>query len=314
MAETTTAIAVTEKSVAQFVMDVLPNLKNYAVRKYDDLAWAKTVMLCIVGDPKLLACLSTRPGKTSLYHALRLAAATGLSLNPQEGESCLVVIQGKVNYWKEKNGIIRLILETGRVKSIYGDAVRENDKFRVIKSFKGDDYEHIPPLKSRGAIKGFYSAIMEKDGIGHVYYMTREEVEAHRDQYAPSWNTYDSSWKKSFEGMGVKTVIKMGAARLSLPKESQEAIDSREGEPDDAPVPATFVEIPGVTAEDVEKKLAEKAAEKKPAAESAPVQSAQAEPVPAGNVPASAPAAAAPAQGSKAAAKAPESEGKLDIF
>ncbi|MBE3064345.1 MAG: recombinase RecT, partial [Spirochaetes bacterium] len=308
---------------------------NYAVRKYDDLAWAKTVMLCIVGDPKLMACLSTRPGKTSLYHALRLAAATGLSLNPQEGESCLVEIKGKVNYWKEKNGIIRLILETGRVKSIYGDAVRENDKFRVIKSFKGDDYEHIPPLKGRGAIKGFYSAIMETDGIGHVYYMTREEVEAHRDQYAPSWNSYDSSWKKSFEGMGVKTAIKMGAARLSLPKESQAAIDSREGEPDDAPVPATFVEVPGVTAEDVAAKLRERTSTTETEKEIVALVDGQPSPTPAAasaapagaaQSPAGAQAAPAPtsqpakgedkpAKGEDKAGKSAEDKaGKLDIF
>ena len=264
MAETS-LIAVTEKSVAEFVQGVLPNLKNYAVRSYDQDAWAKTAMLCIVNNPDLMNCLSTNEGKSSLYHALRFAAASGLSLNPQEGESALVAPgDGKVYFWKEKNGIVRLILETGVVQSVYGDAIRENDKFRVTKGFKGDDYEHTPALKKRGEITGVYSAILEKNGIGHVYYMTREQVEEHKKKYGKGLNNPKMGWNTSWEGMAIKTAIKMGAARLSLPKSVQDAINSADLE---EPIAAEWKEVApraekGTGAGDLERKLEAKAPEK----------------------------------------------------
>lgn len=259
-----TQIAVTEKSVAEFVTAVLPNLKKYSVRSYDQEAWAKTAMLCIVNNPELMACLQTDAGKSSLYHALRFAAASGLSLNPQEGESALVAPgDGKVYWWKMKNGIVKLLLETGVVKSVYGDVIRENDKFRVTKSFRGDEYEHVPALKGRGNITGVYSAILEKDGTGHVYYMTREEVEEHKLKYGKGLANPKMAWNTSWEGMAIKTAIKLGADRLSLPKEIKAAIESEDLEDS---IPAEWKEVPGTkgaSAAEVEVKLAaQKEAEK----------------------------------------------------
>jgi len=301
----TTTIAVTEKSVAAYVTSVLPNLRNYAVRKYDAELWAKTVMLCIVESPKLMECLQNEPGKISMYHALRFAAATGLTLNPQEGKACLVPIAGKVNYWIEKGGMIDLVLETGAVRYIRANAVRANDKFLPIETLDGDSYSFSPATKNRGDIIGFYAAIKLMDGKGLVHYMAREEVDAHRDQYGKGLDNNDSAWRKSYEGMGIKTVIKQAIKRLALPKEAEKIIDAaRDGaDDDDAPIPVSFQEIPGTTAEEVEATLAGKKAENGKKTD-APAQSAV------GAGPGGSPATMAAAPAGAPAAK----KGELGIF
>jgi phage RecT family recombinase len=303
---TETQIAVTEKDVGTYIEQTLPALvKSYAVRSYNAETWMKTAALCIVENPDLMACLATDAGRISLKHALRFAATTGLSLNPQEGKAALVPIQGKVNYWIEKNGIVDLVLDTGVVRHVYGDSVKENDRFKITKGIHGDDYEHIPALKGRGQITGFYSAILEKDGTGHVYYMTRQEVEAHRDKYGKGLDKKGSAWNTSFEGMGVKTVIKLNAARLRLAPEKMQVL-AKAQDFDGETVPTSF-EVPaekGASAAEVEAKLKAQA-EQKPT-EQAPAASPG--PAPATDS-AHAPAASAAPAGAPAASVAPGAPG-----
>lgn len=263
MGNETTAIAVTEKAVADFVRGALPNLMNYAVRAYDPDAWAKTAMLCIVDNPELLACMATSAGKASLYHALRYAATTGLSLNPQEGKAALVPIQGKVHYWIEKGGMIDLVMETGAVKLIRANSVRSGDKFRLTETLDGDSYEFSPSPRNRGEIIGFFCAIRLRDGGSLVHWMSREEVEAHRDAYGKGLAKTDSAWRKSFEGMGIKTVIKMALRRIALPKEAERVIgaaEEAEAQEEEA-IPGSFEQMPGSGAVELERKLEEKQAQ-----------------------------------------------------
>jgi len=274
--EQTTAIAVTEKTVGQYVNDTLPALiKNYAMREFDGNAFAKSAALCIVENKDLMACLQTDAGRISLRHALRYAAATGLSLNPQEGKACLVAIDGKVNYWPMKNGLVELILETGAVKAVRMNAIRQNDHFRLTETMDGANYEFSPARKNRGEIEGFFAAAKLTDGSSYVEYMPRDEVEAHRDHYGKGVRREGSAWNSSFEGMGLKTVTKRLCKRLALPSgKTTDALAAaiEIGEP----VPARFEETGGhgTSASDVERKLAPAPAAVHPVAEGSPAAAA----------------------------------------
>ena len=259
MAETT-AIAVTEQKMQEYVNDVVPALvKNYSVRPYDAQVWIRTVKLCIVESPELMACLQTDAGRISLKHALRFAATTGLSLNPAEGKAALVTIKGKVYYWPMKNGLVELVLNTGAVERVRMNAVRAQDHFRINETMDGDTYEFSPNVKTRGDIIGFFCAIKLKTGPSLVEYMTAEEVRAHRDQYGKGLDRSDSAWKSSFEGMGIKTVVKRAIKRLALPPEAEKVVDAAlaDGEAIEAEfVPASARQEKGASAEDVQAKLA----------------------------------------------------------
>jgi phage RecT family recombinase len=202
-----------------------------------------------------MACLQTEAGRISLKHALRFAATTGLSLNPQEGKAALVPINGKINYWPMKNGLVELALGTGAVHSIRMNAIRQNDHWKLTESMDGDRFEFGPARKNRGEIDGFFCAIKLKDGSSVVEYMPRDEVEDHKKRYGKGANREDSAWNTSFEGMGIKTVVKRAIKRLALPPEAVTVMDAALGEAE--PVQFEEVTAKGASAQDVETKLAD---------------------------------------------------------
>jgi len=322
-----TQIAVTEKNVAQYVKDMLPKLSQVAIRQYDANIWGRTVLLCILQNPKLMAALATESGRMSLKNALLSAAATGLSLNPQEGKACLIAYGDKIEYQIEKGGYIDLALDNGAVKTIRANAVRENDHWKPMETDNGDSYEFGPAKTKRGEIVGFFSAVKMRDGQCFIFYMTREEVEDWRDKYGngvfakydDTWKPPrykkgdripDSAWGKSFEGMGVKTVVKLQLRRLALaPRKVQEKLDEME---QSEIIPADFEEQApkpekGASASEVEAKL--KAAQPAQDKMEVPAPDVQSGPHPDAQP---APAASAALAGAPAASAAPGAPGSME--
>jgi len=204
-----------DQQAGQFLQAFGKSLDGYAMRKYDQTAFLKSAMLAISDNHTLAECLKTDAGKKSLFAALRYAATTGLSLNPQEGKAALIGYKNKagemiINYQVMKNGMLDLALESGKVEFITADYVKANDKFDLTKTAEGDNYSFSPALKNRGEIIGFYAALKLKSGPTYVKWLTVEEVENFRDRYSAMYkfNPDSSPWKKSFDGMGVKTVMK----------------------------------------------------------------------------------------------------------
>jgi phage RecT family recombinase len=253
-------IEVFEKNAGSFLKSIESSLKNYAVRKYDQSAFLKSAMVAIMGNDILMKATATDAGKQSLYHALRFAAATGLDLNPQQGKAVIIAYKNKdgnviANYQVMKNGMVELALETGQVEFITADYVKQNDDFKLKKSVSGDDYEYSPALANRGDIIGFFAAMKLKNGGTHVKWMTSEEVQEVRDKYSQNYNfnktSAENPWNKSFQSMGVKTVMKALIRSVSISPELDKYIGTDECfEPEYSVIP--------VTSEDVSKKLDKK--------------------------------------------------------
>jgi phage RecT family recombinase len=223
--------ATKESLTGQFLQHFGKSLKEYAIRKYDETAFLKSAMIAIVEKPELVEVLKTEQGKLSVYNALRYAATTGLSLNPAEGKSALIGFKGKdgnfkVSYQIMKNGMVDLALESGKVEFLSSDLVRQNDKFELKKSMQGDDYNFIPAMKDRGEVIGFFAALKLKSGATHVKWMTVEEINEMRDSYSATfkYNPENSPWSKSFNGMGLKTVMKALLRNISISPEIDNAV------------------------------------------------------------------------------------------
>jgi phage RecT family recombinase len=221
-----TAVTTVDKQAQTFLQTFGKSLDQYAIREYNQTAFLKSAMLAIVSNADLQSCLKTDEGKLSLFSALRYAATTGLSLNPQEGKAALIAYGGKVQYQVMKGGMVDLALDSGKVEFIQADYVCANDKFTVKKTSAGDFYEFEPALQNRGDVIGFYAALTMKNRTTHVKWMTKAEVEHFRDAYSAMYRAKpDSSpWKKSFLGMGVKTAVKALLRSLSISDELDNAI------------------------------------------------------------------------------------------
>jgi phage RecT family recombinase len=247
-----TKIEPIENQIAGFLSERKNSLEKFAVATYDHSVFMKSAMLAIGENEELKKCLATPAGKTSLYNAMKFAATTGLSLNPQEGKAALVAYGGKVQYQIMKNGLIDLAMSSGQVDFLSSDTVRKNDKFEIAKTMDGDKYNFVPALSERGDILGFFAAVKLKNGQCHVAWMTKSEVDEHKNKYSKAKGDF-SPWQKSFEGMGIKTVIKKLFRNLHLSGDVTAAIGS-----DDASESGDFdfdVETRGATSEQAAEKL-----------------------------------------------------------
>ena len=85
MAETETAIAVTNNVVEKWLQENKDELQQFAARKYNGDSWLKTALLAIIESDTCMSAMQTQSGRVSLNNALRRAASLGLSLNPVKG-------------------------------------------------------------------------------------------------------------------------------------------------------------------------------------------------------------------------------------
>jgi len=258
-----------DATTGEFLQKFGQTLKEYAVRDYNQTAFLRSAMIAIADNHTLAECLKTDAGKKSLFNVLRYAAATGLSLNPQEGKAAIIGYKNKagetvLSYQIMKNGMLDIALESGKVEFITADLVRENDKFSIRKSASGDDYDYQPAIRDRGAVIGFIAALKLRGGPTYVKWMTVEEVCEFRDKYSSMYKFQkdNSAWEKSFNGMGVKTVLKALLRNISI----SDALDNAIGTDDFFEADFQTKQTPGVSADAVSEKLDEK----KPATKSEP--------------------------------------------
>jgi phage RecT family recombinase len=238
---------------------IAPVIADYAIREYKHQNFIKSAMIAISTDDKLQEALATKDGKAGIVNAIRMAAGTGLSLNPQEGKAALVCYNKKINdkwvpipqYQVMKNGLIELALESGKVEFITADTVRDKDDFSVKKTMDGDQYEFSPARKDRGDIDGFFAAVKMKDGTCHVKYMTIGEVTDHRQQFS-------EKTKMPEEGYGQKTILKKLLNSLHICAELDQAVGA-DNYRDEEPVDITPVQEKGTSADDLAENLKDKA-------------------------------------------------------
>jgi phage RecT family recombinase len=220
----------------QWLASVRKDVIKYASRDYVQDDFLRSAMIAISESWQLQKCMETEPGQASMYNALKLAAITGLSLNPLEGEAALVARKNQngdfvASYQKMKNGLIKIALEDTDVARIKSDIVRENDVFSIVSTSQGDDYEFKPARKARGEIDGFLAAVTLEDGSVFTKYMTMDEILEHREKYSPYYKDAktgkekpDAAWVKSLPGMGIKTVVKAVLNGLNLSSVTRKAL------------------------------------------------------------------------------------------
>jgi phage RecT family recombinase len=255
----TKQLATIEKTAGDFLTSLKATLPTYAIRPYKQETFVRSAMIAIVSNEDLQSCLTTDQGKASIINAMRMAAGTGLSLNPQEGKAALIpysknIGKGNQNKWIKtaqyqvmKNGLIELALESGKVEFITADTVRTNDEFTLKKTMNGDEYFFSPARSDRGEIDGFFAAVKMKDGTCHTTYMAITQTDEHREKFS-------SKTAMPEEGYGQKTVLKKLLNNLHISPELSQVVGSDDVEEADY----SIVPEQGTSADDLEKNLIDK--------------------------------------------------------
>lgn len=183
-----------------------------AERKFNDIVTAGGVtsvnyqseamfaMQLVAGSGALQKC-----DAGSLRNSVVNIASIGLSLNPANKHAYLVPRGGKCCLDISYIGLSKLATDTGGVRYVCAEVVRENDHFQ----YKGKDekpvHEFNPFGGGRGEPVGVYCYVRLADGTYLTEIMTEAEVEFIRKTYAAG---NSGAWTKHWDEQAKKTVIK----------------------------------------------------------------------------------------------------------
>jgi recombination protein RecT len=159
--------------------------------------------------------------KESLLQAVLNVSNVGLTLNPASKEAYLIPRYSSITRSMEAAlepsyvGLIKLLTDTGSVKSMVCQLVYEGDKFELDLANNSSPVSHRPELSSskRGKVIGVYALATLADGTRQVEWMDIENVYEIRDR-SETYKAFKAgkinscTWASDEGEMTRKTVIK----------------------------------------------------------------------------------------------------------
>lgn len=188
--------------------------------------FTRIVTSALSSTPKLA---ETSP--QSFLAAMMNAAQLGLEPNTPLGQAYLIPYnnhnrlecQFQIGY----KGLIDLAYRSGEVSIVQAHEVRENDDFSYSFGLE-PTLHHIPARGDRGDVVLYYAMFRTKGGGFGFEVMSREDIEAHAQRYAQSYNSSFSPWKTNFDEMAKKTVLKKALKYAPMRSDFARAISSDE--------------------------------------------------------------------------------------
>lgn len=167
----------------------------------------RVAQTAILNDPGL-----AKADRRSLMAACVKAAQAGLL--PDGREAALVTFKDQAVFMPMVGGILKLVRNSGELKSITSQVVYEKDAFRYWTDEQGEHISHEPQIfGERGSPIGVYSLAVLKDGGVYIEVMTAEQISAVKNVSRGK----GGPWSGPFETeMWRKTAVKRLAKRLPL--------------------------------------------------------------------------------------------------
>lgn len=155
-------------------------------------------------------------------------ASLKLSISKSLGQCYIIAYKKKPSFQLGYKGFIQMALRSGQYSTLNADIVYEGE---ISKSDKLKGFYQFDGVRKSDKVIGFFAYFELKNGFSKMLYMTVDQVSAHGKKYSPSFS-YDSSiWKKDFNAMALKTVIKnllshYGVLSIELQKAFDNDVDS----------------------------------------------------------------------------------------
>ena len=105
---------------------------------------------------------------------------------------------------------------------VYEGELRGFDKLSGIPDVSGE--------RISDTVVGYFAYFKLLNGHEHVYYMSKPDMEAYASHYSPSYNSNSSPWKKEFDKMAMKTVLRQLLSKwgpTSTEMQKVEALDDK---------------------------------------------------------------------------------------
>lgn len=193
-----------------------------------------TSVLQIVASNKYLQ----NADPNSIYQAAAVAATLDLPLNNNLGFAYIVPYnqsyQDEKGVWQKKQvaqfqmgykGFKQLALRSGQFLTINATDVREGEikSHERLSGHMEFAWIQDEKVRSEKPIVGYVSYFKLLNGFEQTFFMTIERLIQHGKKYSKSFN--DGPWKTEFDGMCIKTVIKLNLSKNApLSVEMQKAV------------------------------------------------------------------------------------------
>ena len=152
------------------------------------------------------------------------ATVLDLSIEPSLGRAYVIPYGNVAQFQIGYKGLIELCTRSGYYEKINAREVRKGE-------FLGEDFKtgdidfQFMPDREKLPVIGYMAYFKLKNGVEKTFYMTKEQCEAHGKQYSKTYNNPSGCWKLDFDGMALKTVLKLMLGRWGiLSTEIQSAI------------------------------------------------------------------------------------------
>lgn len=210
--------------------------KDEVKKKFQELLGKRatsfiTSVLQIVASNELLK----KADPTSIYQAAAVAATLDLPLNNNLGFAYIVPynqsFKDTSGQWQKKQvaqfqmgykGFIQLAQRSGQCQTISaspiyeGQLIEENPLTGFVFDFK---------QKKTSTVIGYASYIKLINGFEKIFYMSKEQMDAHGKKFSATYKDGKGLWKDDFEGMANKTVLKLLLSKYApLSVEMQRAL------------------------------------------------------------------------------------------
>lgn len=194
-----------------------PTIKDYIAQMQGEIQKAlpkvmtperftRIALSAVSNNPQLGECTPR-----SFLAAMMNAAQLGLEPNTPLGQAYLIPYKNKgileCQFQIGYKGLIDLAYRSGDVKMIMAQTVYEKDEFEFEFGLE-PRLKHVPTKKDRGEPTWFYAVFKLVNGGEGFEVMSVEDVRKHAQKYSQAYNSSFSPWKKNFEEMAKKTVIK----------------------------------------------------------------------------------------------------------
>ena len=177
------------------------------------------------GDSYLQGC---NPKEVAM-EALK-AATLNLPINKNLGYAYIVPFKNKGKLTPQfqigYKGYIQMAQRSGQYKVLNADIIYEG--MEIKKNYLKGTFEIVGEPKSDKAI-GYFAYFQLLNGYEHALYMTKEVITNYAKRYSQSFGSDFSPWKKQFDEMAQKTVIKKLLSKYGvLTTEFQDAVKEEE--------------------------------------------------------------------------------------
>jgi recombination protein RecT len=156
------------------------------------------------GDTYLQNC----EPKLVVMEALK-AAAMKLPINKSLGFAYIVPFKSgdvqKPQFQIGYKGLIQLAMRTNYYKTINADLVYQGE-FRSRNKMTGEF--DLGGTKTSDTVIGYFAYFELLNGFSKCLFMSKEKVEAHAAKYSKSFSQPNGPWKKEFDAMAIKTVLR----------------------------------------------------------------------------------------------------------